>query len=253
MSCKSRREEARQLGIEIPEGHAMWAWGLCHASWLLNRYHRHAAIGSTPYESVVGRPYLGKIAPFGEYVFALKKPEKKGTANWISGIYLGKNAQDLRLVGVEDGILATGSVRRIATGWRKEPALKLSVTPWNPKKPKGTFVRQPLPAPALASIAEEASVQDPVVRPGDRGQSQDEQLEEVLDMLATDLSVSNGGRASSSASGTSSRQEELVPDDMLLDEFKKRTLENAQLEAHRFSQAGFLRKKTYSTGMNTKT
>ncbi|OLP77140.1 hypothetical protein AK812_SmicGene42834 [Symbiodinium microadriaticum] len=31
---------------------------------------------------------------------------------------------------------------------------------------------------------------------GDRGQSQSEQLEEVLDMLATDLSVSNGGRVS---------------------------------------------------------
>ena len=56
------RSAERKPGIEIPEGHAMWAWGLCHASWLLNRYHRHAAIGSTPYESVVGRPYLGKIA-----------------------------------------------------------------------------------------------------------------------------------------------------------------------------------------------
>ena len=154
-------------------------------------------------------------------MFALKKPEKKGTANWIGGIYLGKNAQDLHLVGVEDGILATGSVRRIATGWRKEPVLKLSVTPWNPKKPKGTFVKQPLPAPALTSITEEASVQEPVVRSGDRGQTHDEQLEEVMDMLATDLSVSNGGRASSAA----------VPDDMLLDEFKKRTLESAQLEA----------------------
>ena len=231
--CLVRAAE-KKLGIEIPEGHAMRAWGLCHASWLLNRYHRHAAIGSTPYESVVGRPYLGKIAPFGEYVFALKKPEKKGTANWIGGIYLGKNAQDLHLVGVEDGILATGSVRRIGTGWRKEPVLKLSVTPWNPKKPKGTFVKQPLPVPALASITEEAEVQEPVVRQGDLGQSQGEQLEEVLDMLATDLSVSGGGRASSrtsSRSGGMSGQEELVPDDMSLDEFKKRTLEHAELEA----------------------
>ena len=74
--CLVRAAE-KKLGIEIPDGHAMWAWGLCHASWLLNRYHRRAAIGSTPYECVVGRPYLGKIAPFGEYVFALKKPEKK--------------------------------------------------------------------------------------------------------------------------------------------------------------------------------
>ena len=90
-------------------------------------------------------------------------------------------------------------------------------------------MKQPLPVPALASITEEA-----VVRQGDRGQSQGEQLEEVLDMLAADLSVSSGGRASSRTSSRSSGvsgQEELVPDDMSLDEFKKRTLEHAELEA----------------------
>ena len=95
-------------------------------------------------------------------------------------------------------------------------------------------MKQPLPAPALASISEEAEVQEPVVRQGDLGQSQGEQLEEVLDMLATDLSVSGSGRASSrtsSRSGGMSGQEELVPDDMSLDEFKKRTLEHAELEA----------------------
>ena len=95
-------------------------------------------------------------------------------------------------------------------------------------------MKQPLPVPALASITEEAEVQEPVVRQGDLGQSQGEQLEEVLDMLETDLSVSGGGRASSrtsSRSGGMSGQEELVPDDMSLDEFKKRTLEHAELEA----------------------
>ncbi|CAE7288205.1 unnamed protein product, partial [Symbiodinium sp. KB8] len=96
------------------------------------------------------------------------------------------------------------------------------------------IMKQPLPAPALASITEEAEAQEPVVRSGDRGQSQDEQLEEVLDMLATDLSVSNGGRASSRTSSRSDVQsgpEELVPDDMMMDEFKKRTLEHAELES----------------------
>ena len=214
----------------------MWAWGLCHASWLLNRYHRHAAIGSTPYESVVGRPYLGKIAPFGEYVFALKKPEKKGAANWIGGIYLGKNAQDLHLVGVEDGVLATGSVRRITTGWRKEPVLKLSVTPWNPKKRKGTFVRQPLPAPVMPSIAEEERAREAVIRDEDRGHSQSEQVEQVLDMLDTDLSASSGGRASSSSSNSgmtdapAAPAEGLVSDDTMLEVFRnpKLTLESGQ-------------------------
>ena len=150
---------------------------------------------------------------------------------------MSKNAQDLRLVGVEDGILATGSVRRIATGWRKEPVLKLSVTPWNPKKPKGTFVKQPLPAqPQHSQVSQK--------KPQYKSQSSEQETEpsrkmnreeEVLDMLASDLSVSNGGRASSATSSASDIQdgqgEELVPDGMLLDEFKKRTLESAQLES----------------------
>ena len=224
------RSAEKKLGIEIPEGHAMWAWGLCHASWLLNRYHRHAAIGSTPFESVVGRPYLGKIAPFGEYVFALKKPEKKGTANWIGGIYLGKNAQDMHLVGVDDGVLATGSVRRIATGWRKEPVLKLSVTPWNPRKPKGVYTRQPLTTPTLPRIAEEEeTAMAPGIRQEDRGQSQGEMVEEVLDMLDTDLSASSRGRGSgTSTPKTSSPDKELVDDGMMLDEFRKRALEQQE-------------------------
>ena len=60
-------------------------------------------------------------------------------------------------------------------------------------------------------------------------------LEElVLDPGHATLSVSGSGRASSrtsSRSGGMSGQEELVPDDMSLDEFKKRTLEHAELEA----------------------
>ena len=126
-----------------------------------------------------------------------RNPRRK-VLHWIGGIYFwARTRKTYILVGFEDGILALGSVRRIGTGWRQEPVLKLNVTPWNPKKPKGTFVKQPLPVPALASITEEAEVQEPVVRQEDRGQPQNEQLEEVLDMLATDLSVSSGGRASS--------------------------------------------------------
>ncbi|CAE7348549.1 unnamed protein product, partial [Symbiodinium necroappetens] len=54
-------------------------------------------------------------------------------------------------------------------------------------------------------------------------------------MLAEDLSVSNGGRTSSATSSASDARggqgEELVPDDMMLGEFKKRTLQSAQRES----------------------
>ena len=127
----------------------------------------------------------------------------------------------------------------------------------------------------MPSITEEAEAQVPGVRPSDRGQSQDEQLEEVLDMLHTDLSASSGGRASASASNRSdemSGQEEIVPDDMSLDELWNRiNLQKVRPQArrqekekvlylriprqvyiHHYSQAGYRRKKTYSIGINMK-
>ena len=39
--------------------------------------HQRSMLSTTPYESAFGRAYWGKIAPFGAYVYALKKLEKK--------------------------------------------------------------------------------------------------------------------------------------------------------------------------------
>ena len=84
------------------------------------------------------------------------------------------------------------------------------------------------------SQTEEASAEEPDIRTEDRGHSQSEQLEQVLDLLDTELSASNGGRASSSSSSISdvlgTQEETLVSDGMMLDEFKKRALESAQLQ-----------------------
>ena len=51
----------------IPGEHAIRAWALCHAAWLLNRYHVHSALMATPYETLMGKMYPGVIAQFGEY------------------------------------------------------------------------------------------------------------------------------------------------------------------------------------------
>ena len=74
----------------------------------------------------------------------------------------------------------------------------------------------------------------------DRGHSQAEQTEQVLDMLDADLSASSGGRASSSSSSSNSgmtdgqgaQGEGLVSDDTLLETFRnpKRTLESGQAQ-----------------------
>ena len=78
----------------IPGEHAIRAWALCHAAWLLNRYHVHSALMATPYETLMGKMYSGVIAQFGEYVYGLKSLMVKGTASSIwSGCMAGQERQ----------------------------------------------------------------------------------------------------------------------------------------------------------------
>ena len=48
-----------------------------HLGYAKNRYRRHAPLGDTPYESAVGKTYLEKIAPIGEYTFALSEEARE--------------------------------------------------------------------------------------------------------------------------------------------------------------------------------
>ena len=114
------RSVERKCNTSIPEGHAIQAWSLVHASFLLNCFHRHVMLDTTPYESAFGRAYRGKIAPFREYVYALKKLEKKPNAQWCGGIYLSKTRNDLRIIGLEDGAMLAGAIRGTGAGWSHE-------------------------------------------------------------------------------------------------------------------------------------
>ena len=52
---------------KFADGHPIHLWSYVHATWLLNRYHVHSALGMTPYQCVYGRPYLGRICEFGSF------------------------------------------------------------------------------------------------------------------------------------------------------------------------------------------
>jgi hypothetical protein len=59
-----------------------------HASWLLNRYA--VVHGCTPYELVYSKPYKGKLAEFGEPLFAYIHTSHKGNPKWQRARMLGK-------------------------------------------------------------------------------------------------------------------------------------------------------------------
>ena len=127
----------------------------------------------TPYESASGRTYRGKIAPFGEYVYAWKKPEKKTKAPWCGGIYLSKTRNDPRIIGLEDGVMRAGAIRRIGAGWRVEPVMRLTSTSWNISKPKGKFNPPALPEASMPALRneEEEEATKPTVEIEDRNQA----------------------------------------------------------------------------------
>ena len=84
--------------------------------------------GRTPFQYLLGTPYVSPLCMFGESVFALIPDHEvraaKLTNRWISGCWWGRDASsDEHLVGMKHGLLQCRSVLQ-KTSWRAvEPTL----------------------------------------------------------------------------------------------------------------------------------
>ena len=113
-------------------------WLVRHCGWILSRGAVRAD-GRTGYSRLKGREYTSGIAIFGEAIW-YKLPK---TANltklddrWRTAIWLGKSDRsDEQIIGLENGVVLTRSVRRkVESKRRNERALKMATrTPWNPR------------------------------------------------------------------------------------------------------------------------
>ena len=120
---------------QLDEVHCLKAWALVHSVFLLNRFHEHSAIKATPYETVFGKKYMGKLLPFGEFVFGLRQPARqKGTSVWVGGIWVGKDQADMNILLTVGGQFTTRSVRRCAYSWRRDVVQSLTLSPWSKSK-----------------------------------------------------------------------------------------------------------------------
>ena len=77
--------------------------------------------GRTPFQYLLGTPYVSPLCMFGEPVFALIPDHEvraaKLTNRWISGCWWGRDASsDEHLVGTKHGLLKCRSVRRKPLG-----------------------------------------------------------------------------------------------------------------------------------------
>ena len=102
----------------IPAGHPVIQWAAMHASWLYNRYHVHSSLRTTPFQSLFGRPYRGKIVAFGQNVFGLDPKADKYRPAWIRGAWLGKDSSDMDLISTDgQSVVRTKAIRRIGDEW----------------------------------------------------------------------------------------------------------------------------------------
>ena len=87
-----------KISMELSTNNSIWSWAMRHASWLLNRFG--VTHGTTPYELVYSKPYKGKLASFGEPIFAYVNVAQKGNAKWQRVIMLGENGKPRHVCGV---------------------------------------------------------------------------------------------------------------------------------------------------------
>jgi len=117
--------------VQVSSLHPMHSWAHRHASWLLQRYSQ--THGHSCFELLTGRPYAGKIVPFGETVFGRLRSAVKGKPRWTRMIWLGKlQVSDLHFGVSETGhMLSTRSVRRVPDRFDKSMHEKVLDQPWS--------------------------------------------------------------------------------------------------------------------------
>ena len=123
-----REKTKLTIGTDSP----LFSWAFIHAAFLLNRYRVTGNL--TSYERSCGARYSGRIAPFGEPVYAQVTPKQKGNARWLLCVFLSKSVvNDMFIVGGRDGVRLACSIRRTGQPWALEQKLynELAGKPWD--------------------------------------------------------------------------------------------------------------------------
>ena len=182
--------------VKLPDKHVLHSWSYLHAGWLLNHFHVHSALKCTPYQTLMGRPYRGRICSFGPVAYGLDGTLTKNKPTWIRGIWVGKDQSDQDLLVTGDGqLLRAKAVRQTGDLWDAEA---LSATEIGPEDLLKTYTHstirlpsglQPLPAPVEAAVDSEAEAvagaadseeDDASGGPSDQGRGVQDQLDAPL-------------------------------------------------------------------------
>ena len=108
---------------DIPSG-CCGATAAMHAACSTNRYNVHATLKTTPFQSLWGRPYEGKIT---ETVFGLDPKATNFKPAWRRDAWFGKDVpSDMHLISTDgQTIIRTKAIRKIAS--KRSPELLLGM------------------------------------------------------------------------------------------------------------------------------
>ena len=144
--------------VEVNVSHPLFCWSFVHAAWLRNRFAVKG--GLTSYERCTGNAYTGRLAAYGEPVFAEVIPRKKGNARFVKALFLTKaTANDMCVVASKAGVRVCRSIRRTCSEWSVDKVLFQEVQgfPW---QYSSAAVGARLVPPAKTRKPQPADVQD---------------------------------------------------------------------------------------------
>ena len=191
-----------QVKLKFDDKHIIHQWSVMHSAWLVNRFHFHSAIKTTPYQQLHGRPFRGKVACFGSLCYGLDGTVDKHHPQWLAGVWLGKDLSDHDILAVgSQRLVRCKAVRQTDKMWEKERLAGLEIGPSDllkiatHSKVKLLPSMPPLPIPVHepeASPDEAAS--DPPSKTSENGEqdvvevedSKGDEIEGFAEMLAED-------------------------------------------------------------------
>ncbi len=178
--------------VKFDEKHVLHAWSYLHAGWLLNHFHVHSALKSTPYQMLMGRPYRGRVCSFGTIAFGLDGTLTKNKVTWVRGVWVGKDQADHDLLVTDDcRILRAKAVRQTGDLWDAESLSSIEVGPDQLLKTytHSTVRLPPGMTPVVFPIAESAETPDEAASdpPSDSGRGE---IQEAAPLLPSPLQSS---------------------------------------------------------------
>ena len=155
---------------KFSDSHPIHMRALLHSAWLLNRFHLHSQLGCTPFQSLFGRPYKGRVANFCQDMYGISQKKSKYKAQWVKGIWVGKDCADQDILIIEnDKILKSRAVRATGLFWSKDDLMSVAVSPDHMLKiatqTKGIYPVIP-PPQCLPPRSDDEAASDP---PDDQG------------------------------------------------------------------------------------